>query len=322
MTFDPSAANAGTNIQSLREYGPNWIIKILPNLEEQAVYDKFEKTLVAGKMEWTPINQPGANNTNIEARGTVIPVLLCPSDGFNQVNFQGGSAFGPNWARNNYAANAGRHHLYGNPRSSTESRMAGPNSLAWSGKDINQPSNLMCFRGVMGPNVAVKLSQIADGTAKTIMLGEVRAGLTQQDGRGVWALGHAGASLLAAYGSGGDDDGPNFCDGNADDVHAPDVCTSSAICEGSTGGVGGPECMGCYATVGGFNQATTRSKHPGGVHIAFADGSAQFISDDIETNGCYNGTCCTVWDYMITSADEGIGGSLQGVRRGGCRSQL
>ncbi len=313
MTFD-TAAQGSTNIQAIQSYGPNWIIKILPYLESQAIYDQFDFSV--------SITQPGAGNRNITARSSPIPVLLCPSDPYNKVLFDGGSTFGDGWARTNYAASAGREFLYGAADSTTETHMAGPQSLAWSGKDLNKTSNLMCMRGVMGPNAAVKMSQIIDGTGKTIMIGEIRAGITNQDGRGVWALGHAGASLVAAYGSGGDDDGPNYCDANGDDVHAPDVCTTAGICSSSGAGTAGAECMDCSLTKNGFDQATVRSKHPGGVHLAMADGSVQFISDDVETNGCYNTSCCSVWDYMITSGDGGTGGSLQGVRRGGCQSSL
>ncbi len=310
MTFDAAGV---ANIQQISKYGPNWIVKILPYLESQAVYDTFDFSV--------GVNQAGLGNRNITARGTVIPVLLCPSDGANQVRFNGGSALGDGWVRTNYAASAGRSFLYGSPTSATEFHMAGPKSLAWSGKDMSATSNLTCYRGVMGPNAAVELRQVVDGTGKTIMLGEIRAGITEQDGRGVWGLGHAGASLLAAYGSGGDDDGPNYCDANSDDVHAPGVCVTSAICGGNGGaGEAAAECMGCYSTTGGFDQATTRSKHPGGVFVGMVDGSVQWISDDVETNGCYSTSCCSVWDYMITSADGGAGGSIQGVRRGGCTS--
>ena len=55
------------------------------------------------------------------------------------------------------------------------------------------------------------------------MLGEIRAGLSDLDARGVWAMGHAGASLVAMYGAGGDDNGPNACWPLGDDVYAPDA---------------------------------------------------------------------------------------------------
>jgi prepilin-type processing-associated H-X9-DG protein len=124
---------------------------------------------------------------------------------------------------------------------------------------------------------------------------------------------------LAAYGSGGDDIGPNYSDAAGDDVHGPGVCGTPGPCSGP-GGTGAIENMSCYETLNGFDQATTRSRHPGGVHLAMCDGSVQFISDDVETNTCYSKTCCTAWDYMIMSADQGMGGSMQGVLRGGCQS--
>ena len=107
----------------------------------------------------------------------------------------------------------------------------------------NASENLYCRRGVMGPNVGVKLSQITDGTSKTIMVGEIRAGITEQDPRGVWALGHAGTSLIAMYGGGGDANGPNACYSNSDDsvshrlstpppsAHAPGESTNPRFAE-------------------------------------------------------------------------------------------
>src|SRR5215212_864043 len=39
MTFDPSLAGG---VETLTHYGPNWVILILPYLEEQALYDLFD----------------------------------------------------------------------------------------------------------------------------------------------------------------------------------------------------------------------------------------------------------------------------------------
>jgi prepilin-type processing-associated H-X9-DG protein len=59
--------------------------------------------------------------------------------------------------------------------------------------------------------------------------------------------------------------------------------------------------MTCWA--GGVNQQqTARSKHPGGVLIAMADGSVQFVANSITTSGPW-GPCCSVWDRMIASQD-------------------
>lgn len=291
--------DTGGPIQSLAEYGPNWIIKVLPQLEEQALYDSFDKTTSGGSTNWTPINLPGAQNKNITARGTTIPVLLCPSDGNNQVKYQGTTAVhgAPqgNWARGNYAASAGRTFM----RSF---------HLKWNDK------NSGCYRGVMGPNVGAKLRQITDGTSKTIMLAEIRAGLSERDGRGVWAMGHAGGSLVAMYGAGGDANGPNACYSNSDDVYT-DMADAAGACGVSSNPLALAECM--TASAGSlYDQATARSKHTGGVFVAMADASVQFINDDIDTSGCY-ADCCSAWDQMILSSDGGRGGPYNGVPASG-----
>jgi prepilin-type N-terminal cleavage/methylation domain-containing protein/prepilin-type processing-associated H-X9-DG protein len=293
MTFDPSYAGG---IQTLDHYGPNWVILILPYLEEQSLYDSFSFEMPPTTSNTKRINSDGAvpANVNRTARGMTISVMLCPSDSNNRVMFNPtpgstGLILSDNWARGNYAANTGRGYLIGGTGAT---RYSGPDSPAWMDG---------CMRGVMGPNVGVKLRQITDGTTKTILLGEIRAGLNQNDARGIWALGHAGASLLARYGAGGDADGPNACYTLSDDVYADIAGTPEAQAE-------------CMSIEGGthFQQATARSKHPAGVHVAMCDGSVQFISNDIETAGGINGGCCSAWDKMIASADGDKGGALNG----------
>jgi prepilin-type N-terminal cleavage/methylation domain-containing protein/prepilin-type processing-associated H-X9-DG protein len=293
LNFDPTKSGS---IQTLTtNLGPNWIIEILPYMEEQALRDSFDPLMFV-----SPYTKSVADSlltsVNRKVRGTPIPALLCPSDNFNQIRFQG---WGGNWARTNYAANTGREYIYHSYFDNSKS----PPYLPWSDN---------CMRGVMGPNVAVKLKRITDGTSKTIMLGEIRAGITEQDGRGVWALGHAGASLLAKYGGGGDAIGPNCAFSNSDDV-VTDVSDTPGICVARTNSLAIAENMSAYAT-SGFDQATTRSKHPGGVHVAMCDGSVQFINDDIELTACYDATnsCCTAWDWMISSGDGGRTGNYNG----------
>ena len=86
------------------DYGPNWIIETLPYMEEQALHDSFNLNV--------KINDPAATSVNRIARGSMISVLLCPSDSENNRVLFGqvgrGSALGDNWARTNYAGNAGR----------------------------------------------------------------------------------------------------------------------------------------------------------------------------------------------------------------------
>jgi prepilin-type N-terminal cleavage/methylation domain-containing protein/prepilin-type processing-associated H-X9-DG protein len=273
-------------IGQMGTFQANWIISILPFIEEQPLYDTFDLT-----KKINDNTAPLSSNRNYVARGTLISVLLCPDDDRNRIPYQGAIGnHGGNWARGNYAANSGGAYLYHscNP---PDLCSTGPTSAGWQ-------SNKR--RGVMGPNASVPIRKIPDGTSKTIMLGEIRSGLTEKDARGTWAMGHAGASLLAMFGSEGDANGPNACYITADDVYS-DVC-GTQDCKS--------KCMDCDP--GYFAQATVRSNHLGGAHIAMCDGSVRLVQDTIETSGQY-GSWGSLWDRMIASADGGMSGAFLGT---------
>jgi prepilin-type N-terminal cleavage/methylation domain-containing protein len=284
MTFPKSLES---NIGYLTFFNANWIISILPNIEEQPLYDSFDL-----KKRINDNTAPLTSNRNYIARGAEIAVLLCPSDATNRVLYQGatGSGHNGNWARTNYAANAGGAYIFSTCQPA-DLCAYGPDSEGWKSDKR---------RGVMGPNTSVSFRRITDGASKTILIGEIRAGITERDARGVWALGHAGASLLAMYGSEGDANGPNACYPLADDVYS-DICGKPD---------GTSNCLDCDP--GYFAQATTRSSHAGGAYIARCDGSVSFVSDDVETSGQY-GNWGSLWDRLIASADNGIPGSFAGT---------
>jgi prepilin-type N-terminal cleavage/methylation domain-containing protein len=286
------------NIAGNLNFGESWAVSILPYIEYQELYDAFVFKDSTGA--WAPMR----HDLNRDERGTVLAVMLCPTDAYNQVKFQGGSTHGDNWARGNYAANLGNGPTY---NVALSQRITGPDSPGWNGQDEQtgkkvSPDIHHLTRGVMGPNVASTTGQITDGTSKTIMLGEIRAGVVEWDPRGCWAFGHVGGNLLAWFGWGGDDNGPNYCSPIGDDIlpPAPHKCSSSRA--NPEGAELIAQCMGCWDRNNGFDQATTRSMHTGGVFVAMCDASVQFISDDIETSGEW-GDCCTPWDHYIASQD-------------------
>src|SRR3954470_5823319 len=79
------------NLEAPTSFGPDWIIDILPYMEEQALRDSFDPSLFIkpGAAGFAPLNDNPANAKNQLARATTISSLLCPSDPFNRILYQG-----------------------------------------------------------------------------------------------------------------------------------------------------------------------------------------------------------------------------------------
>ena len=248
--FPPSSwFPAATDPSTSRTHYSNWVIATLPFLEQQPVFDSFDLT------------KPISDSSNCTARGTELQVMKCPTDTGHKVKFASpNSTEGDNWARGNYAANASMAFYYLN---------------VYSGSGTNQPfSTNRWYRGVMGSNLSMGISEIYDGASNTILLGEVRVGLVAADPRGTWALGTPGASSLWAHAT-GDDNGPNACSEKGDDLLD---CTTIQTNAGTQTLLGA--CMNCAS--GNNNQAVPRSQHAGGINVTMADGSVRFLSNYIE----------------------------------------
>ncbi|MEO2047552.1 MAG: DUF1559 domain-containing protein [Pirellulales bacterium] len=269
MQFDEIQNGAVTFVDASgsTDFKRNWIIEILPHLEQQALYDSFD------------FSEYISHDINRNARSTSISSLLCPSDsGITVGPFMGSGIRRFNdtddWARGNYACNGDSIHAHTWPITEDPQKI-----------------------GVLRINTRTKIAQILDGTSNTIMAGEIRIGLSEIDRRGTWAMGSAGASNLVSHGFGGDANGPNPSNDNSDDIiGCPDLQrqlgAKTLIQERMSC------CPGCRG-----NQAAPRSLHPpGGVHVVMCDGSARWIGDDINTSGAW-GACCSVWDRLISSQE-------------------
>jgi prepilin-type N-terminal cleavage/methylation domain-containing protein/prepilin-type processing-associated H-X9-DG protein len=247
---------APTDVLSHTRLYSNWAILILPYLEQGELQDAF--TFSPTITLRAAVNAP--------ARGTELPVMLCPSDIGRGNPYQGSGS--ENWARGNYGYNGFQFW---------------PNTQLWKyllndGKYVPfYPFNI----GMGGLEDGVlrqvmTLEKITDGTTKTVMLAELRVGLSARDRRGVWAMGMCGSNFhcrQAAF-------VPNLCSPGIDDVY---------LYEHIVEDVGEPvlrmECMmPCNAAPCSFSgQSLVRSRHPGGANVAMADASARFITDFIET---------------------------------------
>jgi prepilin-type N-terminal cleavage/methylation domain-containing protein len=253
----------------------NWVVSILTFIEEQSLFDSFDTTVA--------VSDP----RNRVPRGTTVGIMLCPSDSFNQQSWFAGrhANEGDNWARGNYGANGALGFL----------TVLGTNPAG--GRDTTYWKDPRT-RGVMGMNVALSISEVTDGTSQTILVGELRTGLSEHDPRGTWALGAAGASSLWAHGT-DNANGPNACIPGGDGIFGCGRIKSSA------GGESGllKECMPCDDVAG---QGTVRSMHVGGAFVAFVDGSVHFISDFIDKGTQWNldPEEYHTWQRLCTSGDQ------------------
>ncbi len=320
-SLDGSGANeglidSGTPHAKLRE---TWAIVILPYIEQESTYDAFDLDKYV-----TDTTPRGANDasTNALAHATRIDTLLCPEDSANNrqmlMGSSGGgglSALGDYWGRSNYAANGGLC-LSGYDGPLDSNRRSVPPASEWTPKrrsgrfkDARPWFHKWC-RGVMGANDGLKIEDIGDGTASTVLVAEIRAGITEFDLRGTWALAGAGASALWGHGLWGDANGPNATTSAA----ADDIWGCSQIRAAFGQGPSGAKTlkdlgMPCYN--GSNSQATSRSMHEGGIQALFCDGSVHFISNGIELGGAARsgvpnqpkGKYLGAWDRMMLSND-------------------
>ena len=281
-TFPPGvqSARTGNPLAPFEDPGrttnfqPNWVVLILPYFEQQNAFDAFD------------FSESISHAANREARGFRLDAMLCPSNNIDALPFDGGSEEGDNWGRGTYGANGGNAHLL-----NLGSR------IDWA-IDKTGPGWKDPFRGgVMGPNVSRSIAEIRDGTSNTILLAELRIGVSERDRRGTWAMGVAGASAVFQHAAGGDANGPNPCNGSADDLKDCDYLRNTSPGLETLR----RECMPCYSA-SSSNQAAPRSVHVGGVFIALADGSVQFLSDFVETKSA-TGPEMAVWDRLNAASD-------------------
>jgi len=263
----------------------DWVIMILPFMDNAGLYSQFNHEL--------PISNPA----NALARATIIPEMLCASDAYNRKPFNGSAGpgttkMGDNWARGNYAANAGLGFL--DKTGDTSYPMGGRTTKDWANPRL---------RGIMGSGCALSTQQITDGLSHTVLLGEIRAGLAPCDSRGVWAMsGACPSSLWATAYFVGDDYGPNCLEPKADDLL--NCSTLEKQFGGEEGLVG--LWMPCSDDNGPDNwpnwQQTMRSMHTGGVYMALADGSVHWLDDLID---CSPDSYAkpSVWACLLSSGD-------------------
>lgn len=263
----------------------NWAIDILPYIEEKALHDQFvlkvDPDITLRHAE------------NYVPRGTEVAVMLCPSDGGRGNLFQGsassaGGADG-NWARGNYGYNAIQFwpddgvwtSFHVGATAATRGPLL-PYNLGMGGFDNSQIRQL------------VSMAKVTDGSSKTIMLAEMRVGLSPRDRRGVWAMGMCGSNMHCRHAA----FGPNDCAGFNDDIYKSSEIRADVSQENLVA-----NCMG-VDPVDASGQSVVRSLHPGGVNCTMVDGSVRFISDFVEAGTALRGLGAYIGEVASDTTEQ------------------
>jgi prepilin-type N-terminal cleavage/methylation domain-containing protein/prepilin-type processing-associated H-X9-DG protein len=235
----------------------NWVIMLLPYMEQANLHDAFRRDLTIND----PLNKP--------QRTTDVSTLKCPSDAYNSLPFERGqlaNVTGHTYARGNYAFNMGINRTCININGSC------PLGFKSDTSDLINTASKIWGSGIGGFNVSYRLSDFPEGLSNIVAVDEIRAGISPIDSRGVWAMGMGGASITGAHPA-----GPNSQLG--DGITACGILTLT-FGKAELERIGMP----CELSAIASNfAATARSQHSGLVNVLRLDGSVEAVANQVES---------------------------------------
>jgi prepilin-type N-terminal cleavage/methylation domain-containing protein len=280
-THDPHSDHGGTLPPGNNRYRLSALVGILPFIEASPLWESIS-TPSQRESPFAPMG-PAPWTRQFEPWQTELAGLRCPSDPGSGI---------PAHGRTNYAVCIGdaTHWLNTGPI------RWNPESESWTNDRVSQIE--ASGRGVFVPRMVTRLDDILDGTANTILFGEICTDLEDGDIRTSGLLTAPWETIH---------ENPNHCQSMIDPLRPRYWAASSAAqrsikdsfadqrrgyrwADGaalytSFNTILPPNREICLAGGDpGIGMLPPSSRHPGGVHIATADGAVRFVTDSIDTN--------------------------------------
>jgi prepilin-type processing-associated H-X9-DG protein len=237
------------DVEEYKKGGYQWtylLHSLLPDLEQEGYYKAIDGPRFALDMY-----QHKERFASVDRN--VFSALMCPSDALSD---NGLVALGDGTFR------------------ITKSNYLG----LFSGLNGNQgyAANNPWRRAVFRYGVGTTIADITDGTSNTMAVAEYLKGLDAWDIRGAFVSHRAAMQTLFVT------LGPNS---TAKDRITGYFCPSVGSTAAGNGAVDDPSMnLPCAPSDGDQDYASPRSRHPGGVHAVFCDGSVRFISDSVNSH--------------------------------------
>jgi len=318
-TVQTPSTFANSSTATIPNIGPlySWVVEILPYLEASELYNGFNRNRL--------FNDPTAlnnNPSNFIIGNTGLPILTCPEDD-TTVAKKGNLT---------YVVNGGFSRWPGIPLGWAGSAIDNPTGsnppaagpqLWWAdpsqagalqfSQQISRKTGVMFLGTAQGDkpwDFRTTSSSIIDGASTTLLLSEnLLAGYSPGDPKYsggpeiTWAAPHPNFMMFIGSDSVCSSSGALAGDGKC--YNSPDLVSNVRATPPDGPGWIRSNLSGTFENIN-FGQNLTvegsspypSSRHPGGINVVFCDGSARFVSDNI--NG-------VVWSKILTPAGSQLG---------------
>lgn len=247
-SFPPGGLSTSAN-----DFGHAWLVRILPYIEEESIYNDFDQqSSVTGRL--IPDALPHNEHNRELLKGEDFPWMFCPSSSLDRFSLTLFGAQSPNVMSPCFVGISG---AWDHPTTRDKDPTGAAGKISWG--------------GVIIADNCVRIQDIRDGTTHTMMVAE-------QSG---WCQDETGARVDCRS-----DCGYGFPMGTARDIKIGwerqfnMTCVIHPIGETSylAYGVAG-DC--------GPNRPI-QSAHPGGTNVLLADGSGQYFANTLDLQVLYN----------------------------------